>query len=267
MMKSPEVSIVMPAYNAAGFIESTLDSVLNQSFHDWELLIVDDHSNDTTLKILERYERADSRIRVIALPKNMGAPAGPRNIGVKAARGRWIAFLDADDLWHPDKLQLQMLVLAKTGAQFCSTQMVDFRTGECPPLNASTHGKVQWITFLQQLIKFRTPTSSVVVDRNLMLRFPFNESHRYKAREDVDCWLHCHEILRRSVKIKAPLVGYRIVEGQISGRKWAMVKRHYHVLRNYRRESGKQFRVPSALAFTFTHFSLAVYYRLLRNGL
>lgn len=257
----------MPAYNAAGYIEATLDTVFQQTFEDWELLVIDDCSTDTTLQMLKEYEQRDPRVKIIKLEKNMGAPAGPRNIGIQQAQGNWIAFLDSDDLWHPEKLKLQLATLEKTGAKFCSTQMIDFHGSEKPKLRDTTTDQIEWISFLKQLIKFRTPTSSVIADRELLLNHTFNESMEYKAREDLDCWLHCHEEVGRSVKIKAPMMGYRIIKGQISGKKWTMFKRHLHVLRNYRSASGKLLPYPKALFFTCTHFLLAFYYRYAKGGL
>lgn len=267
MSTSPQVSIVMPAYNAARHLEDTLASVLWQTFTDWELLVVDDCSSDDTRVLVERHQRADARVRLITLTRNMGAPAGPRNLGVRAAKGRWIAFLDSDDLWHSDKLRVQLLALERTGARFCSTQMLNFHSGEIPRLQPGGPDQIEWISYWKQLIKYRTPTSSVVVDRELLLRFPFNEDLSYKAREDLDCWLYCHEVLGRSIKITAPMMGYRIIDGQISGKKWTMFKRHFHVLHHHRRLSGKPFNTLEALAFTTSHFFLAFYYRLIKKGL
>lgn len=267
MQRSPTVSIIMPAYNAANYIQASLESVLCQTFTDWELLVINDCSTDDTADIVKKYQEDDTRIRLISLPENMGAPAGPRNIGIRSASSPWIAFLDSDDIWHPEKLKVQMSVLERTGSRFCSTQMVDFRAGQIPALQGATDSQYEWVSYSAQLIRYRTPTSSVVADRTLLLRFLFNEDPSYKAREDLDCWLHCHEALGRSVKITAPMMGYRIIDGQISGKKWIMFKRHFHVLRNYRLLSGRQFSIPEAFAFTLTHFFTALYFRLLRKGL
>jgi teichuronic acid biosynthesis glycosyltransferase TuaG len=267
MNTSPTVSIIMPAYNAARYISATLESVLCQTYTDWELLVINDCSMDDTALVVTKYQEKDPRIKLISLPKNMGAPAGPRNIGIQAASGPWIAFLDADDIWHPDKLRVQMRVLERTGAKFCSTQMVDFRASETPLLCGATDTQYERVSYWRQLIRYRTPTSSVVAERALLLRFLFNEDPSYKAREDLDCWLHCHEALGYSVKVTAPMMGYRIIEGQISGKKWIMFKRHFHVLRNYRLLSGRRFSALEAFTFTFTHFCTAFYFRLLRKGL
>jgi len=256
----------MPAYNAEKYIVATLESVLAQDFPDYELLVIDDCSTDSTAAIVSEYAARDPRIRLIRLEKNRGAPAGPRNIGVREARGEWVAFLDADDIWYSGKLSCQMRVLQETGAQFCSSQMVDFEDERQLRFTPPVSPGIERIGFLKQLIKFRTPTSTVVVKRELIARHPFNESMSFKAREDLDCWLHCHEELRWSVKVRHPMMGYRIIPGQISGRKWTMLKRHYHVLREYRFTSGAGLG-PGAALFTASHFLFAMYYRLLKRGL
>jgi teichuronic acid biosynthesis glycosyltransferase TuaG len=144
--------------------------------------------------------------------------------------------------------------------------MVDFTEQAPPVFTPPGQPGIERIAFLKQLIKFRTPTSSVVANRELLLRHPFNEDLSFKAREDLDCWLHCHEEIGASIKLKHPLMGYRIVAGQISGGKWTMMRRHFHVLRAYRFKSGRSLG-PGALLFTFSHFLFAVYYRLLKKSL
>lgn len=109
------VSVIMPAYNAASVLERAVASVGAQTFTDWELLIVDDASGDGTLALAQRMAAADPRIRVFEHPRQQGA--GPaRNTALSHARGRYIAFLDADDAWLPEKLDRQVAHLAETGA-------------------------------------------------------------------------------------------------------------------------------------------------------
>lgn len=266
MNHSPTVSIVMPAYNAANYIETTIESVLNQSFHDYELLVINDCSKDSTAYLVERYCERDKRIILINLTENMGAPAGPRNIGIKIAKGAWIAFLDSDDIWHPNKLQRQLELLNKTGARFCSTKMINFVDESTLKLEDGLPDEFQWISFAQQLIRNRTPTSSVIVERKLIERNLFNEEISYKAREDLDCWLHCHEEIGKSVKIMAPMIGYRIILGQISGNKWLMLRRHLHVMQKYRLRSGKRLGLGAYL-FTFSHFFLALWHRKIQKSM
>lgn len=266
MNQSPIISIIVPAYNAASYIKSTLDSAINQTFKDFEILVINDCSTDDTVDIVESYCATDKRVKLISLSVNKGAPAGPRNIGVKEAKGQWIAFLDADDIWHPQKLKRQMDLLNSTGARFCSTQMINFVDEKGLKLNDASPDDFSWISFKQQLIKYRTPTSSVVVDKKLMEKFPFNEDIKYKAREDLDCWLHCHEEIKKSVKISQPMMGYRIITGQISGKKWVMVRRHFYVLSKYRFSSGRTMGLGAAV-FTASHFLLSFYFRFVKKGL
>tara|TARA_R110001606_G_scaffold389553_1_gene555756 strand:- start:11502 stop:12302 length:801 start_codon:yes stop_codon:yes gene_type:complete len=266
MNQSPIISIIIPAYNAASYIRLTLDSAINQTFKDFEVLVINDCSADNTATIVESYCVTDKRVKLINLSNNKGAPAGPRNIGVREAKGRWIAFLDADDIWHPQKLERQIDLLNLTGARFCSTQMINFIDEKELKLIDAKPDDFAWISFNQQLIKNRTPTSSVVVDKALMEKFPFNEDMKYKAREDLDCWLHCHEEIEKSVKILQPMMGYRIIDGQISGKKWVMVKRHFYVLRKYRFRSGRELGL-GAIIFTMTHFFISVYFRFIKKGL
>lgn len=262
---APTVTIVTPAYNAENFVAATLRSVLGQTFRSFELLFLDDGSKDRTAEIAEQFARDDDRIRVIRLPKNYGAPAGPRNVGIQQARGKWIAFLDADDIWHPDKLRIQMEALEVSGAGFCSTQMIDFIDDAELNFKPVESYSVRRISFLSQLLKYQTPTSSVVVKAEILRSTPFNEDPAYKAREDLDCWLKCHERLGHSIKVKLPLMGYRQSPQQISGKKLQMVRRHYHVLKNYRFDDGRKLGAGAAV-FTATHFLSALPIRLLGGG-
>lgn len=103
----PQVSIITPTYNCARFIEETIKSVQAQTFTDWEMIISDDCSTDNTKEVIAPYLASDSRIKYICNDKNSGA-AITRNNALRIASGRWIAFLDSDDLWLPEKLEMQI---------------------------------------------------------------------------------------------------------------------------------------------------------------
>jgi glycosyltransferase involved in cell wall biosynthesis len=100
------ISVIIPAYNAESFITETLNSVLTQSYRDLEVIVIDDGSTDRTAKIVEKIARGDTRVRLV-FQQNAGVAAA-RNAGIKVARGEWFAFLDADDIWHPHKLEKQL---------------------------------------------------------------------------------------------------------------------------------------------------------------
>jgi teichuronic acid biosynthesis glycosyltransferase TuaG len=260
------VSVVIPCYNAAPHVGATLASVLAQSHRNIEIIVVDDCSTDATVGIVAEVAARDARIHLIRLPVNHGTPAHPRNVGVQAAAGAWIAFLDADDLWHPRKLEHQLRALAHTGSRLCSTQMRDFRSAAELVIEEPLSVPVQQVDLRMQLMKYRTPTSSIVVERGWMLDHPFNEDPRYKAREDTDCFIRAHEYMDYSVKLAFPFVFYRLQQGQISGNKLRMVARHFYMLRHYRLRSGKSLGIGAYL-YTITHFAISTYTRLVRGVL
>lgn len=261
------VSVIVPCYNAEKFIGQTIESVLAQSFVNFELIIVDDQSIDNTKKIICGYAQLDKRIRLVSMPQNAGAPAAPRNKGVAVARGVWIAFLDADDLWHPRKLEIQIAAINTSGASMCSTRMKDFFTNsEIIMIDVPSKPRVKQISFVQQLLKYRTPTSSILIRRTLMIECPFNEDKSYKAREDTDCFTRIHEYIPFSIKIDIPLVYYRQQADQISGNKFRMIGRHFSMLKKYRLRSGSGLGVM-AYFYTFTHFTVSIYVRWFRRTL
>ncbi len=261
------VSVVIPCFNAAQFVDKTIESVLAQTHANFELIVVDDKSTDDSVRVVQSYVRTDPRVKLIQMPRNAGAPAAPRNAGVAIAQGEWVAFLDADDIWHPRKLEMQMRALAEHGVQMCSTQMKDFHDEReivfaAPP----EQPRIERISLTQQLLKYRTPTSSIVIRRDLICRHPFNEDLSYKAREDTDCFTRVHEYMPFSIKIAYPLVFYRLQASQISGNKWKMVGKHLAMLKKYRLKSGQGLGFM-AYVYTFTHFFASIYIRSIRRML
>ena len=114
------VSIIMPSYNTASYIENSIKSVLNQTYQNWELLIVDDCSIDNSAEVIQKY-LINQKIRYFKNEKNSGA-AVSRNLALREARGRWIAFLDSDDLWLPEKLEKQIKFMEDNDYHFSYTK-------------------------------------------------------------------------------------------------------------------------------------------------
>ena len=106
------ISVIMPAFNCEKYISKSIDSVLHQTHKNWELIIVDDNSSDNTASIASEYAKKDSRIRVINQIPNAGC-AQARNLGISEAKGKYIAFLDSDDMWVAEKLEKQLNLLSK----------------------------------------------------------------------------------------------------------------------------------------------------------
>ena len=120
-MSATTVSIVIPVHNAAAYLAETVKSVQAQTFSDWELILVDDHSTDDSAQILRRLASDDGRIRLAATGAEQHGAAAARNLGTQSASGQYLAFLDADDLWMPEKLEKELDFLRKKDAAFAFT--------------------------------------------------------------------------------------------------------------------------------------------------
>jgi len=258
----PKVSIVMPAYNASKYIGVTIDSVLKQSEPDWELIVVDDRSTDDTRDKVSALTDADPRIRLISLDRNFGGPAGPRNVGIRAAKSDLVAFLDSDDIWHPDKLKVQLGAVNDVPSTFICSTMTDFsdeRRLRFEPLAGANSDKV---SYRRQSVRAQIPTSSVLISKQLLLNNLFLEHPSYKAVEDYHCWLRILQQVGYCVKLKAPLLYYRRSEGQISGSKVMMMKKVFMVHREFPERS-----LLTAYTFTLTHVLGGLYFRFLKKGM
>lgn len=115
-----KVSVIMPNYNSEKFLAQTIESVLNQTYSNLELVIVDDCSTDTSLDIIKAYQEKDERVRLYINEENKGC-AYTRNVALREAKGDWIAFLDSDDLWLPEKLEKQLAFMVDNGYEFSYT--------------------------------------------------------------------------------------------------------------------------------------------------
>ena len=107
-MHNDLVSIIMPMHNSARYVGEAITSVISQTYPHWELLVIEDASNDNSCDIVREYQHQDSRIQLLFNDQHTGRPSSPRNLGVSQAKGRYIAFLDSDDVWFPEKLQQQI---------------------------------------------------------------------------------------------------------------------------------------------------------------
>ena len=115
------VSIIMPNYNGSKYLAESLRSVISQTYENWELIIIDDCSTDNSIEIIKKFQLSNNKIRLFVNDKNMGA-AFSRNVALQKARGRWIAFLDSDDLWINSKLEMQIEFMINNGYLFTYTK-------------------------------------------------------------------------------------------------------------------------------------------------
>lgn len=222
------VSIIIPTYNSAFYLQETIESVLKQSYLNIEIIIVDDASRDKTVEIIRKYVYSDTRIVYFQLVENQGA-AVARNKAIELAKGQYLAFLDADDMWKPDKLSRQLQFMKDNISVFSFTayDLVDQdglelnRTIDlhCPDI----------LAYEDMLLKKATlGCSTVVLDRTNMkdLRMPL-----YRTAQDYALWLR---ILKQGVvahSFKESLSSYRIVKNSISRNKFKKALRQWEIYR------------------------------------
>lgn len=222
-MKKPLVSVIMPSYNAAGFIADSIASVQQQTYTNWELLVIDDASKDGTIEIVEGLMSGDSRISLHELPTNQGAGFA-RNIGIKASKGSYISFLDADDLWMPQKLQIQLDFMEDKHVDVCysSYELIDENgnslkkqikaLAELPfqkLLRANYIGNLTGIYNAEKLGKIYCPL--------------------IRKRQDWGLWLLAVRKSGGAKGIQEPLARYRVRKNSISGNKSEMLKYNFRV--------------------------------------
>lgn len=268
-----EVSVVVPAYNAARYLAQTMASVLAQQAVALELLVVDDCSTDGTAALVQAAAAGDARVRYLRMPANSGGPAGPRNRGVQAARGRWVALCDADDLWHPRKLRLQIDLAAREAADLVCSAIEDFADGDTPalpgqalPAQLTSHPLPYW----QMLLKDRIATSSVLCRRDALLHGGgFDTARELIAVEDYDLWLRLMERPGFKVlRIEVPLVAYRRLAGSLSASKWRHARKVMRVPRRAAERGGWRWAYPLALPLIFAGYGfMSVYWRVLKGRL
>ncbi|MBL8191560.1 MAG: glycosyltransferase [Acidobacteria bacterium] len=209
----PKVSVIIPAFNSAPFIAETIQSVLAQTYDNLEIIVVDDGSTDTTLDVLNEF---GDQITVLTKPN--GGPASARNLAIRHASGKYIAFLDADDLWMPEKLAEQVVFLEahpEVGLTYAEALMFDEVGGE-----KQIRGKIGFTgetSFCHLLLGDHIPNSTVLMRRNCVDTIGWlNERRDLIAVEDYEYWLR----LAKAFPIRAiakPLAYYRVHAHNLMG--------------------------------------------------
>ncbi len=224
----PEVSVIIPVFNLETFLQEAVDSVMGQTFRDFEIILVDDGSADRSHGIIESYrQREPDRVRAI-FQEHAGAAAA-RNAGIEMARGEWIAFLDGDDSWMPVKLEIQLsearrdprLNLLSTAAEIAGENRLLLEA-----IPAGDHVK------LELLLKGCFITlSSVLIRKELLADTHFDET--LPGAQDLDLYLRLADRVRYRF-MPEPLIRYRLRENAISdprGSRHAQLNSHYRILK------------------------------------
>lgn len=206
------VSIITPAYCVEKIVQDTIDSVMRQTYPNWELLVADDCSPDGTASIVAAYAALDPRVKLIRCKFN-GGPAAARNAALSEARGRWIAFLDSDDIWLPAKLEetirhAEENQSALTYTGFCRISSDSLQTGAYIAVPSS-------LTYSQLLGNTAIATSTVLVDRRLV----GDVSMKKVYYDDFVCWLGILKKGYVAQGLNKDLMRYRVVSNSVSRNK------------------------------------------------
>ncbi len=219
------VSIIMPNYNGEKFISKSIESVIVQTYKNWELIICDDCSKDKSVEIIKKYCDIDERVKLYLNEKNSGA-AVTRNNAIEKARGRFIAFLDSDDLWVPEKLEKQIKFMIENNYSFtCSNYYVIDENDELISDFRPKKGKYN----RKDILKSNSiGCLTVIIDKNVIDNV--NMPTAAIKREDFACWLDVLKKVEFCFNIDEFLAKYR-KHTSVSSNKFKMMKYQWNVYR------------------------------------
>jgi teichuronic acid biosynthesis glycosyltransferase TuaG len=250
-----KVSIIMPAFNNEEYISHSINSVINQSFSNWELIIVDDRSTDNTYDVANKFAKLDNRIKVLQTDINSGSPALPRNIAIEKSTGTFLAFLDSDDVWLVDKLKIQLDFMNRNCIDFsyCAFEVIDINS----KLLSFYKPNLDIVSYRDLLVNNVIGCLTVVVRKKLVLKSFKNIGH-----EDFAFWLDILKVGNKAFLCSnKPLAQYRLVNSSRSSNKFNAFICLFNL---YKDVEGYGF--ANSLILT-VKFLINLYYRNLNNSL
>ncbi len=219
------VTIIVPCFNCEKFVQETVNSILEQSYKEYEIILIDDCSKDDTYSILKKYEQNNEKIRAYKNDANIGV-ALTRNKGVDLAKHKYIAFLDADDVWHKDKLKIQVEYMETNKDVDMTATSYDLFDEKM--LNKINSCKVPCnITYKTLMYENVIGLSTIVIKKDVFTKFKM--SNKY-IHEDYELWL---KLLRNNFKIvgiNKQLVKYRVLDSSRNASKWNSLKGRIEIL-------------------------------------
>lgn len=221
----PQVSIIMPAYNAGSYLSMAVESVIAQSYQNWELIIVEDCSGDNTGAIATSYAEQEPRIRLVQNKENCGASVSRHN-GIQVAVGKWLAFLDSDDCWERDKLEKQLQAAKSKHAKIVFTASA-FMDSKGNLFDYTLHVP-QTIEYRQLCKQNLISNSSTLVDKELFIS---HEVVGSEIHEDFACWLSILKDGYIAYGIDEPLLIYRLTPSSKSGNKLHAARMNWNTYR------------------------------------
>lgn len=220
------VSIITPVYNREEFIDECVQSILNQTFKDWELILIDDCSQDSSTTIINNYVKSDSRIKSYFFNENVGAGVA-RNKGIEISTNRFIAFLDSDDYWHKDKLELQVTYMIQNNIEFSYTNSYQLDKNDnvskvlLPPKSVNSSSLI-----FNNYIK--TPTAIYDTKRIGKIYMP-----NYRKRQDWGLWFNILQKTKKAYCLPKPLAYFRTSNDSLSNNKFQLIKENFNFYRNF----------------------------------
>jgi teichuronic acid biosynthesis glycosyltransferase TuaG len=224
-MENTLVSIITPTYNSAKYIVETIQSVQNQTYTNWEMIIVDDKSSDNTTEIVAQFAKTDSRIKTFLMPTNSG-PAKARNLGIENVTGKYMTFLDADDIWFPDFIENSINTINKTGIHFVFSSYK--RSNE----------KLEFV-YSDFIVPEKVSYTDILKSNSISCLTAFLDIQKLgkKAmpdifkRQDMGLWLQYLKEIPYAYGIQEPKAIYRIRENSLSRNKSKLIKYQWQFYR------------------------------------
>lgn len=223
------VSIIVPAYNTKNFIRQTIESVQNQTYTNWEMILADDASTDQTVSIIEEFSQKDSRIKLFKLPQNRGNGFA-RNFALEKAAGKYIAYLDADDLWFPEKLEKQIHFL-KSNDLYFTFSFYDSIDEEGNNLKRRVESPNP-LSYKQLFFCNYVGNLTAIYDADYFGKIILETSQK---RQDWRIWLTILKKIKTAKPVPEPLAFYRIRKDSISSSKFKLIKHNFGVYREFHR--------------------------------
>ena len=221
------VSIITPSYNCADYIGKTIESIQAQTYQDWELLITDDCSSDNSCEVIEKYMSTDPRIKLFRLEKNSGAGVA-RNKSIREAKGRFIAFCDSDDRWHPEKLERQLKFMTEGNYSLTYTSYYTCKE------DGSLAGYVECLRRLTPMKILRDNGIGCLTAVYDAEKIGKHYMPAIRKRQDWCLWMSIIDQTRRAYGLQEPLAYYCLRKDSISSNKVEMLKYNFAVYHDVR---------------------------------
>lgn len=221
------VSVITPLYNNRAFLEDCINSVLNQEYQNWEMLIVDDCSSDDSYSLAQSLSAQDARIKVFQMAENSGSGLA-RNKAIQEAKGEYIAFLDSDDIWHPEKLKIQIDAMNRQQAVLSHTGF-GYLTEDGEILEKELRVNTSLLTYRNLLKRTEIGCLTAVYNAKVLGKIYMPDLRR---KQDYALWLKILRAGHHSLPVPQKLAYYRQVKGSATSQKHTLILRHIDFLRN-----------------------------------